>query len=58
MFLNLHEKNGASVYTNKAAETLRLTNDASGNVKSVILESGYELPADFVVFSGGVNLNT
>lgn len=58
MFLSMHEKNGAKVYTNKATDTLRFTNDAKGNVKSVILESGYELPADFVVFSAGVHLNT
>lgn len=58
MFLHLHERNGAKVYTNKPTDTLRFTDDGNGNVKSVILESGYELPADFVVFSAGVNLNT
>lgn len=58
MLLGEHEKNGAKVYTNKTTKNLQFKGDTSGNISSVVFESGFEIPADMVIFGGGVNLNT
>jgi NAD(P)H-nitrite reductase large subunit len=58
MILGEHEKNGAKVYTNKITKNLQFKGDKNGNIQSVKFESGFEIPADMIIFGGGINLNT
>ena len=52
--LHEHEKNGAKVYINANVFNLKYVGDDSGKVKKVILEGGYEIPADLVVVGAGI----
>jgi NADPH-dependent 2,4-dienoyl-CoA reductase/sulfur reductase-like enzyme len=56
--LNQHESNGATVYTGKDLSKIRLEADSKGAVSKVVLEDGYEVPADLVVIGAGMIPNT
>ena len=58
MILHEHEKNGAKVYINANVFNLKYVGDSEGNVKKVILENGYEIPADLVIVGAGAIPNT
>jgi NADPH-dependent 2,4-dienoyl-CoA reductase/sulfur reductase-like enzyme len=58
MILHEHEKNGAKVYINANVFKLKYVGDSEGNVKKVILENGYEIPADLVIIGAGAIPNT
>jgi len=58
MLLTEHERNGAKVYINRDVTKIQYKGDQNGNVKSVILENGYEIKADLVVVGAGIELNT
>lgn len=58
MLMHEHYKNGAKVYVKANLHALKYVGDKDGNVKKVILEGGYEIPADLVVVGAGVIPNT
>ena len=58
MIMNEHTKNGAKIYTNRDLNNISYKADANGNVKSVVLDNGYEISADLVVIGAGIELNT
>mmetsp|Transcript_14883 Transcript_14883/g.25352 ORF Transcript_14883/g.25352 Transcript_14883/m.25352 type:complete len:264 (+) Transcript_14883:1244-2035(+) len=51
--LNQHEKNGAKVYIGVNLFNLKYEGDSQGRVTKVVLENGYEIPADLVVVGAG-----
>ena len=53
-----HEKNGAKVYCGVNVFNLKYLGDKDGNVTTVVLENGYEIPADLVVVGAGNIINT
>jgi 3-phenylpropionate/trans-cinnamate dioxygenase ferredoxin reductase component len=58
MLLGEHEKNGAKVYINVNVFKLKYVGDSDGKVTKVVLENGYEIPADLVVVGAGNIINT
>jgi NADPH-dependent 2,4-dienoyl-CoA reductase/sulfur reductase-like enzyme len=58
MLLTEHERNGAKVYNNRDVTKIKYTGDNNGNVKSVVLDNGYEIKADLVIIGAGIILNT
>mmetsp|Transcript_18743 Transcript_18743/g.28771 ORF Transcript_18743/g.28771 Transcript_18743/m.28771 type:complete len:493 (-) Transcript_18743:166-1644(-) len=55
MFLHEHDKNGAKVYVNH--DLTKIKYDGEGKVNKVVLESGYEIPADLVIVGAGIAPN-
>lgn len=58
MLLNEHEKNGALVYAGRNVFKLKYKGDKNGNVTTVVMDNGYELPADLVIVGAGAIPNT
>lgn len=58
MFLHEHEKNGVKVFLNRNIFHLKYNGDKNGNVKSVVLDNGYEVEGDLVVVGAGIIPNT
>jgi NADPH-dependent 2,4-dienoyl-CoA reductase/sulfur reductase-like enzyme len=58
MILHEHEKNGAKVYTNIDMTKVKLVGDKEGKLCKVVLESGYEVPADLLIVGAGISPNT
>lgn len=48
-----HYMNGAKVYIKANLNNIKFVGDKDGNVKKVILDGGYEIPADLVVVGAG-----
>ena len=53
MLMHEHYKNGAKVYIKANLHGLKYEGDKDGKVKKVILDCGYEIPADLVVVAAG-----
>lgn len=56
--LNEHQQNGVKTYSNQKIQNISYKAGKDGNVAAVVLDNGYELPADLVIIGAGAIPNT